>query len=207
VPHLPCPGCGRHYDEARFAGGRTLTCACGARVGRRLPVARGAGPPRFQVDAMLGGLARWLRVLGYDAAWEAEIADPELVRRGVEEGRWILTRDRRLAEEWWVEGMVLPGSDDPLAQLREVAEAVELSTAGIFTRCLRCNVPLRALPPEQAGARVPPAVRARGGPLAECPACARAYWEGSHTARMRREVERALGQGGTIWDGSTCGTC
>lgn len=192
MPAIPCPGCRREYPEARFAGGRTLTCACGTRVGRRLEVERGAGPPRFMVDSMLGGLSRWLRVLGYDAAWEAEIPDPELVRRGVEEGRWILTRDRRLAEEWWVEGLVLLGSDEPLVQLREVAEAVGLSAGAVFTRCLRCNVPLRALTPEDAGARVPPAVRAGGGELAECPACARVYWEGSHTARMRREVERAL---------------
>jgi uncharacterized protein with PIN domain len=191
---IPCPGCGRGYDQARFPGGRTLTCACGTRVGRRLRVDRGAGPPRFMVDSMLGGLARWLRALGYDAAWEAEIADPELVRRGVEEGRWILTRDRRLAEDWWIDGLLLLRSDDPLEQLREVAEAVGLSPEGIFTRCLRCNVPLRALSRKDAGERVPPAVRAEGGRLAECPACRRVYWEGSHTARMRREVERALGE-------------
>ena len=189
---ISCTGCGREYGEARFAGGRTLVCACGARVGRLLLV-RLHDPPRFLVDSMLGGLARWLRVLGYDTAWEPEIADAELVRRGVEEGRRVLTRDRGLAEEWWVEGRVLLRSDDPLEQLREVAEAVGLSAGAMFTRCLRCNLPLEALPAEEAGARVPPAIRQVPREYRHCPGCRRVYWEGSHTARMRREVERALG--------------
>jgi uncharacterized protein with PIN domain len=36
--------------------------------------------PRFACDAMLGGLARWLRAAGYDACWHGGVADPELVR-------------------------------------------------------------------------------------------------------------------------------
>src|SRR5206468_2540549 len=32
---------------------------------------------RFWCDAGLGGLARWLRAAGYEAAWQAGIADDE----------------------------------------------------------------------------------------------------------------------------------
>ncbi|HEX2091141.1 MAG TPA: Mut7-C RNAse domain-containing protein [Longimicrobiaceae bacterium] len=194
MPTLPCPGCGRPYpDDGRFALGRTLICACGTRMGRRVETgAAAADPPRFLADSMLGGLARWLRVLGYDAAWEAEIADAELVRRGAGEGRWILTRDRALAEEWWTEGLLRVRSDDPLEQLREVAGVVPLSERGIFSRCTRCNLPLEGAPAEAVAARVPVPVRAEQPELRGCPGCGRVYWEGSHTARMRRIVARAL---------------
>ena len=51
-------------------------------------------PPRFAADAMLGRLARWLRVLGFDTAYDSAIADPELVRMAAIEERVLLTRDR-----------------------------------------------------------------------------------------------------------------
>lgn len=43
---------------------------------------------------MLGALARWLRVLDVDIAYEPALDDPEPVQRTVAEGRTILTRDR-----------------------------------------------------------------------------------------------------------------
>lgn len=77
-------------------------CACGVRVGRRLSRTIG-DPPRFAADAMLGGLARWLRALGYDTAWASPVDDDALVRRAVDEGRVVLTRDVGLAEAWWMD--------------------------------------------------------------------------------------------------------
>ena len=191
---VPCPGCGRAYPAERFALGRTLRCACGARAGVRLDTGIAAlRPPRFLADVMLGGLARWLRALGYDTAWEARIADPELVRRGVDEGRVVLTRDTRLAEEWWLDAVFLVAAQAPLEQLREAAARFSLSPGAAFTRCLRCNVPLVPISSAEAVGRIPPAVLATATEFRRCPSCARVYWEGSHTARMRREIHRALG--------------
>lgn len=147
--------------------------------------------PRFMVDSMLGGLARWLRALGYDAAWEPAIADPELVRRGVEEGRWILTRDRGVAERWEADTLLLLRADHPLRQLGEVGERVELRLERLFSRCTRCNLGLHDVPPERR-AELPPDVRERDIPARECPGCRRLYWEGSHTERMRRSLLQAL---------------
>jgi uncharacterized protein with PIN domain len=147
--------------------------------------------PRFLADSMLGGLARWLRALGYDAAWEPAIADPELVRRGVEEGRWILTRDRGVAERWRVDNVVLLRADDPLRQLGELEDRVELRHERLFSRCTRCNLGLHPAPPERQG-DLPPDVRRRDLPASECPGCRRLYWEGSHAERMRRSLQEAL---------------
>lgn len=191
---VPCPGCGRGYGAGRFATGRSLQCACGARVGLRRETGIGREErPRFLADVMLGGLARWLRALGYDTAWEAEIADDELVRRGLEERRMILTRDTRLVEEWWLDALVRVSAEAPLEQLREVADRFGLSAGAVFTRCLRCNVPLEPVSREEAAGRVPPDVLAGPGEIRRCPRCGRLYWEGSHTARMRQEIARALG--------------
>jgi uncharacterized protein with PIN domain len=49
--------------------------------------------PQFACDAMLGGLARWLRAAGYDAWWRADIGDWDLVRLAQREGRLLLTSD------------------------------------------------------------------------------------------------------------------
>ncbi len=53
--------------------------------------------PRFAVDEMLGTLARWLRVMGYDAVYEKDHNDDEIVDIAKREGRILLTRDRELA--------------------------------------------------------------------------------------------------------------
>lgn len=194
APAVPCPGCGRAYAADRFPGGRTFRCTCGARVGRplRTGLLAGGGEPRFLADVMLGKLARWLRALGYDAACEPEIADAELVRRGIEERRLVLTRDRRLAADWWVEGVLLVESGSPLEQLREVAGAVGLSRERLFTRCIHCNEPLVPAPAAEVEARLPPALRDRHEAFRACPACRRLYWKGGHVDRMRRAIDEAL---------------
>jgi hypothetical protein len=70
-------GCGRSHDDALFAFGDTISCIFGRRVGAesRAIDPGSDGPPRFAVDVMLGRHARWLRVLGLDATWTAELAD------------------------------------------------------------------------------------------------------------------------------------
>lgn len=194
---IPCPRCGREYDVALFPYGRTIHCTCGSRVGVE-PRVRDLthGGPRFMADAMLGRLARWLRILGFDTAWEAHIADGDLVRRALEQDRVILTRDRALPEQWRVSGVYVLAQDEPIAQLREVAEAFRLARrTRLFTRCSRCNTPLVRASREEARASVPPRVLEAQADLLRCPGCERFYWSGSHTRRMRRVVEEVLGPG------------
>ncbi len=193
---VPCPRCGRDYDVALFQFGRTIHCTCGSRVGLEPRVRRVAagGEVRFMLDAMLGRLARWLRILGCDVVFEAEIPDAALVRRALEEERVILTRDRALPEEWRVPRVLIVESESPLAQLQQVVRAFELDwRARLFTRCSRCNTELAPVAREDVAAQVPPRVFCAQERFFRCASCGRVYWGGSHSERMRRVLDEALG--------------
>lgn len=193
-----CSGCGRAYDVSRFAGGRTLTCACGTRVGGPpAPAPTPAGPPRFFADAMLGRLARWLRTLGFDTAFDPHIADEVLVRRALAEERIVLTRDRGLPREWRLEGCLLLESEGTEAQLLDVVRAMQIpAPLRLFGRCRVCNAPLRAASSPEVAERVPEGVGSRYTRFLACPGCGRVYWEGSHAARMRRVAARVFRRAG-----------
>jgi uncharacterized protein with PIN domain len=192
---VPCPGCGREYAAGLFAFGRTRHCTCGTRVGPATPTDRldpGANPCFF-ADAMLGRLARWLRILGYDTRYEAHIDDAELVRRALQEKRVILTRDRALPEEFRVSALVLVEAERPAEQLRELVRRFQLDPeAKLFTRCSRCNANLEPVARDEIAGRVPQRVLRDQPRFKSCPNCGRIYWEGTHVERIRRAIRHAL---------------
>jgi len=192
VEEITCPRCGRHYDAALFAFGRTRHCTCGERVGLE-PLERdcvGTGRPRFMLDAMLGKLARWLRLLGYDSAYKEHITDEELVRRAIDERRILLTRDRRLPIEWRISNLYLVATTEPFAQLAEVSARFALTEgATLFSRCSACNGEIVDVPRRQALPHVPSRIASEQKHFRHCPNCGRYYWEGSHTQRIRDRLE------------------
>ncbi len=142
---------------------------------------------------MLGRLARWLRLLGFDCAWEPDVSDEALVRRALREGRIVLTRDRALSEDYRISDVYQVAGTRLREQLDEVFEAFGLAERiRLFSRCSGCNVQLEPAPHGQLGAQVPPRVRERHDTFARCPSCGRTYWEGSHTARIRSVVDQLL---------------
>ncbi len=194
---ITCPECGREYDVTLFDFGRTIQCTCGARVGMEHRARPLADPPRFAADAMLGRLARWLRALGYDVAHDPALDDAALVRCAFEERRTLLTRDRRLCDDWRIRGCVVLEARKPAAQLREVVDRLGLDGDWewrLFTRCMVCNTPLEPADEEAVRDDLPTGRPSPEGPFARCPGCGRVYWEGQHTRRMRRFLARALGQ-------------
>jgi uncharacterized protein with PIN domain len=192
---VPCPGCGRQYDVALFPFGRTIHCACGRRVGleARVRFEEREGAPRFIADAMLGRLARWLRIMGFDTAYEEHITDAELVRRSLQEQRVILTRDRALPEEWRVASVFVLTSETGVGQLREVVRAFDLAAdVVLFTRCSVCNARLEPASRDSVRADVPERIFATHDVFRRCPGCSRVYWRGSHADRMERVVAKVL---------------
>lgn len=146
---------------------------------------------RFAADAMLGRLATWLRLLGYDTFYEAHIADRELAARARLEGRIILTRDRELTLRCGIRCLLI-NSDDIWLQLRQVAHHFELAppTSLLGGRCARCNEPLHRCAPAEVAGQVPPAVWAHDREFVRCAQCGRIFWRGHHVAEIEARLRR-----------------
>lgn len=141
---------------------------------------------------MLGTLARWLRILGLDVAYESDIADAELVERAVAEERIILTRDRRLVERRLARRYLLIRSDAVDEQLRQVIDELdlELPEDRLLGRCLDCNAPLEEMPAEAARPRVPPFVARTQRRFRRCPRCDRIFWRATHVDGIEERLSR-----------------
>jgi uncharacterized protein with PIN domain len=154
----------------------------------------------FVLDVHLGKLARLLRMLGLDTRYRNDYEDPEIVGAAQREGRVILTRDRGLLMRGAVTHGYWVRATAPLAQAREVVRRFDLGEqVQPFTRCLRCNGPLQAVPADQVADQVPSQAAAwceeRGiSTYHRCTACGQVYWPGTHYEQMRRTVARVLGQ-------------
>lgn len=145
---------------------------------------------RFIADSHLGGLARLLRLCGFDTLFDNHYADAEMVRIALAERRIVLTRDRELLKRRELSHGCFVRALRPQAQLRELIERLDLGRAARpFTRCLVCNALLRAASPAEIASAAPPFVRERQRRFAACSGCGRLYWEGSHWRRMRALLE------------------
>lgn len=149
--------------------------------------------PRFVLDGHLGGLARDLRLLGFDAAWERDADDVDLAASSATEGRTLLTRDRGLLMRSVVERGRFVRATDPFRQTVEVLGAFDLADrARPLTRCLECGRPLVAADPQEAAGRVPERILSLHDDFRRCAGCGRVYWTGSHARRLRERAEALL---------------
>lgn len=139
---------------------------------------------RFMIDAMLGRLARWLRILGYDTAYEKVISDEALIDQALRENRRVLTRDGYLAQRKVLRGRhTLITSDhvqDQLRQLhRDLKIDLDMSRPRDY-RCAECNVMLTSLSHDDATPLVPWYVAQHYREFLQCPQCRRVFWPGTH---------------------------
>ncbi|MFF5445839.1 Mut7-C RNAse domain-containing protein [Streptomyces sp. NPDC012888] len=149
-------------------------------------------PLRFLLDVHLGTLARRLRLLGVDAAYENEdIGDPALATLSATERRVLLSRDRGLLRrrEIWAGAYVY--SDNPDEQLRDVLSRFA-PALDPWTRCTACNGTLRAADKESVGDRLEGGTHRSYDVFAQCADCERVYWRGAHHARLERIVSEAV---------------
>lgn len=150
--------------------------------------------PAFIADAMLGRLARALRMLGLDTSYRPDIDDNELKMTALREGRAILTRDHEVADTSLPVTVLLVESDHVEEQLVQTVNAFGLTpTGGFFTRCLICNVELEDVPADNVRARVPEYVFATQTRFVRCPSCGRVYWPATHVERARKWIAEVLG--------------
>ena len=146
-------------------------------------------PPRLLVDGMLGRLAKWLRLLGYDTAYDNSSSDPELARRSRAEGRVLVTRDRELSTRRGLRALLIR-SEKLEEQVEEVQDAFALSSPVPLSRCAVCNTELESVSPADVASHVPPYVLKTQTEFRRCPGCGRTYWPGTHLQEIRKQMER-----------------
>lgn len=135
------------------------------------------GTPRFVADHMLGSLARWLRIMGYDTVYDKSLDDPGIANLARAESRFILTRDRELAKE---PGALMIEADDLDLQLKAIAEKYGLKFHDDLIRCSACNGDLADLDKAQAKESVPEGAFENNDKFWKCSKCGKVYWKGTH---------------------------
>lgn len=124
---------------------------------------------KFIVDAMLGKLARWLRILGYDTFYNKDIEDWKVIKIAEDNKRIIVTRDKGLCIRARKKNLdcflVYPDQDlvDILAKL-SLKYKIDLNADPNFSRCPECNGILEKVEENKW----------------KCTKCSKEYWKGSH---------------------------
>ncbi|MDI3542817.1 MAG: uncharacterized protein PWP57_420 [Candidatus Atribacteria bacterium] len=141
--------------------------------------------PKFLADCMLGKLARWLRILGYDTKYLRYLDDAKIIALARFEHRILLTKDRDLAKRA-PDVAYLIFSSRVEEQVQEVINAFRLTCLTHLTRCPHCNELLFDLPPEEAKKEIPLFVSLTFSQFKKCPKCHRIYWPGTHWQKIIR---------------------
>jgi uncharacterized protein with PIN domain len=164
----------------------------------------------FLADAMLGNIARKLRIFGFDTIYLAQAHDDEILKIGIEQNRVILTADKELFKrivKVGARGVLVSGGASELEDLVHILTKNGITSVGmngIGSRCSICNGPLEERTLDQVKndddddndgddhvviVGVPDKVIARHNQFFQCTACGKIYWEGGHLKRIRALVQ------------------
>jgi uncharacterized protein with PIN domain/sulfur carrier protein ThiS len=151
--------------------------------------------PRFVLDAHLGKLASYLRMLGFDTLYKNDFKDPMLKALSRNKGRILLSKDRGLVHKSGLTRAHEVRALRPREQLTEILERFDLyRLARPFQRCMVCNALLETAHKDELAGRVPPQVWQDHEIFRVCPACHKVYWAGSHYHHMQHFIQTLLAQ-------------
>jgi uncharacterized protein with PIN domain len=111
---------------------------------------KGAKEIKFILDVHLGKLAKYLRMCGFDTAYQNDYDDKKIIEISLEENRIILTRDIGLLKVKSVSNGYFIRDQNSKAQLTEVLKYFDLYQAiNPFNRCIKCNGKLESIEKEK----------------------------------------------------------
>ena len=140
---------------------------------------------KFIADVMLGRLAKWMRLLGFDVLYDRAISDNEIIRISLEQARVILTRDTGLVARPLASNHVFINNDNVRQQLQQVLTTFHItSMPGPLTRCSVCNTLLLPVAKQDVRDLVPLYVYEKNNTFLRCESCRKIYWQGTHVKRM-----------------------
>jgi uncharacterized protein with PIN domain len=144
---------------------------------------------RLILDVMLGKLATYLRMCGYDAVYALDDdleADDEILARTHADERMLVTRDRDLAAQ--AEQSICLQHREIEDQLQELADAgFDLALADTPVRCSACNGPLISV--DRARATPEYAPDPASTDVWRCEDCGQHFWKGSHWDDVRERLD------------------
>jgi uncharacterized protein with PIN domain len=151
-------------------------------------------PVAFLCDAMLGGLARWLRAAGYSAEFDVHAPDGALVRRALAENKLLLTSDMGIMKRYAVTSgrarvLFVPRELDVNGQLGFVLSKLDLPL--LQPACMQCGGELAEVPLSDVRDAVPEKVRKHCRRYFACRRCGKLFWHGTHWTSIMKRLKRA----------------
>lgn len=147
----------------------------------------------FILDIHLGKLAKYLRLLGFDVAYDNHFSDETIVMRSQNEKRIVLTRDvgilknKKISHGYWIRHI------NPDKQVEEVLKRFDLyQQCKPFTRCMECNGLLRTVEKNDIVENLSPLTLEYCQNFMRCNQCKKIYWEGTHYQKLRNRVNKFL---------------
>jgi len=149
--------------------------------------------PQFLVDGMLGSLARWLRICGYDTEYRRDTEDDILLDEAEASGRILLTKDHQLsirAGKRSIESILIEGNSDYKA-LGCVARTLDLELNVSDSRCSKCNSEIINVQKEEVRGKVPINSYKAFEDFWVCEKCDTIYWRGGHWENIKSTINKA----------------
>ncbi len=149
---------------------------------------------KFICDDMLGRLAKWLRILGFDTLYFNSISNPELLRICLKDRRILITKDRHIPGRYMLPKYIIIKEDDYLLQLKQVYKELDIKNEriNVFSRCLECNNIIEPIEKKYVQDRVPPHVYEINSSFYICKSCKKIFWNGTHRDNT---IKKLKGQG------------
>jgi len=148
---------------------------------------------KFIVDCMLGKLAKWLKILGFDVLYFPKAGDAELIALAQKERRTLLSRDNGLLAKAQKKRKLFIESENWEEQVKQVLREFNLwEKVKPYSRCLDCNCRLKYLLKSRAVNLVTPFVYEHASSFALCPSCGKVFWQGTHFSDMEEKIKEIL---------------
>jgi len=144
-------------------------------------------------DQMLGTLAKWLRILGFDTFYaNAEMSDEDLLGIAKGENRAIFTRDKELIIRGKKKNLnvILIETTDLDLQLKQVLKHVNIDESAVLSRCTICNTVLDTVEKNKIQGKVPSKVFENNEKFWFCSKCNKFYWIGSHHDKIINKIDK-----------------
>ena len=149
--------------------------------------------PIFFVDAMLGNIAKKLRLIGYDSKYFSDIDDEKLINIARNENRIIISKDQELIKK--TQKLRLNSihitKNEEIEQLLEIITRVNLKGIqidGNTARCPKCNSLTKPIDRNSIKERIPQGVFNSNEKFWKCEYCNKFYWEGTHIKNLQKFV-------------------